>query len=90
MLLNGLPPTDPELYRPFYVGNHRPDGTLIDDRDPYLYWLLPILRTDANLPFSEIKDYCRLHAGDSRWVRPQGAQAWTEGDPPKAGNPEAK
>ena len=62
-----LKPTDPTLYRPYYIGNYRADGTQIDDRDPYLYWLLPILRDRPTDPHSPIKDYTRLHAGDPNW-----------------------
>lgn len=69
-------PADPVLYRPHYMGNYNAAGEVLDakdgERDPYLYWLLPILRSDMNDPNSEIRDFCRLHAGDSEWVRPAG------------------
>jgi hypothetical protein len=80
----GNSPTDPVLYRPYYMGSYDIEGTLKDgdgeDRDPYLYWLLPVLRSsDANSP---VLDYCRLHAGDRNWVRPAGSLEWTEPPPP--------
>ncbi len=59
-----LTPTDPTLYQPFYVGNFNKYGTRMNDGDPYLFWLLPILRVQANNPHSQIKDWCRVHAGD--------------------------
>ncbi|HZZ80555.1 MAG TPA: hypothetical protein VFE62_18775 [Gemmataceae bacterium] len=71
-------PTDPQLYWPYYMGDYDQEGKLLDGDprfgDPYLYWLLPILRTKTNDPASEIRDYCRLHAGDSHWVRPPGKE----------------
>lgn len=75
--VNHLSPTDPILYRPYYMGNYDAAGEVLDgkwnkDRDPYLYWLLPIMRTEMSNPNSEVKDYCRLHAGDPNWVRPMG------------------
>jgi hypothetical protein len=74
-------PSDPTLYRPFYMGSYNAAGDLLDAKwgptdDPYLYWLVPILRTDPNDPNSEIKDFCRRHAGDSNWVRPAGETQW--------------
>ncbi len=63
-----LPPNDPTLYRPFYVGNYGADGKLIDDLDPYLYWMLPILRDGPHDdPDTKINDFCRKHAGDPNW-----------------------
>lgn len=84
-----LPPADPVLYRPFYMGNYDKDGKVLDaergpNRDPYLYWLVPILRTNKDDPNSEIKDYCRKHAGDSKWVRPEGKLDWVN---PRDPNP---
>ena len=66
--LQELPPNDPTLYRPYYVGNYRADGKQIDEQDPYLYWMLPILR-DGPYDDSEAKinDFCRKHAGDANW-----------------------
>ncbi len=68
------------------MGFHDADGELKDsdfgiNRDPYLYWLLPIVRRRMDDPESGILDYCRYHAGDSEWVRVPGSTIWTE--PPK-------
>jgi hypothetical protein len=73
---NHLPPTDPELYRPYYVGNYDSAGQLINEQDPYLYWLLPVLRDRGNDPDSTIKDHARRHAGDPNWVRDGRTKAW--------------
>ena len=79
--VNRRSPTDPVLYRPFYMGNYDKDGEVLDaewgpKRDPYLYWLLPILRSNINDKDSEVKDHCRQHAGDSKWVRPARMNEW--------------
>jgi hypothetical protein len=70
-LVNEVPPTDPRLYRPIYMGNFDRDGKLIDtaENDPYLYWLMPVLTESPNNPLAPIRDYCRRHAGDPNWVR---------------------
>ena len=70
-LVNNLPPTDPQLYQPIYMGNHDQNGNLLEnaDDDPYLYWLLPILNDRPNDPLSPVKDHARHHAGDPKWVR---------------------
>lgn len=73
-----LPPSDPTLYRPFYVGNYDGSGERIEENDPYLYWLLPIIRDvprnarNVDLRSLDIKDYARLHAGDPNWIRKPG------------------
>lgn len=70
-LVNGLPPTDPQLYRPIYMGNFDRAGKLLEtaEDDPYLYWLMPILSDQPTDPHSPIKDYARKHAGDLKWIR---------------------
>lgn len=75
---NHIPPTDPELYRPFYAGNFRANGELIEDGDPYRYWLITSVRDNPFDPESGIRDYCRLHAGDPNWYRPRGDTEWVE------------
>jgi hypothetical protein len=75
---NGIPPTDPELYRPFYAGQFNKHGHLIEDQDPYRYWLITSIRQNPNNPDSGIYDFCRLHAGDPRWYRPPGRKEWIE------------
>jgi hypothetical protein len=78
-----MPPADPVLYRPYYMGNYDSDGEVLDakpgpERDPYLYWLLPILRANMNEPNGEVYDWCRKHAGDTAWVRPAGQTRWVD------------
>jgi hypothetical protein len=71
-----LPPNDPELYHPFYVGNYNARGEPIEDQDPYRFWLVPVIRDETNNPDSVIRDYSRLHAGDPNWIRRNGV--WTD------------
>jgi hypothetical protein len=73
---NNIPPTDPSLYRPFYLGNYGADGKRMEDQDPYRFWLLPSLREFPSDPDSKIWDFARLHAGDPHWVRPTGSTEW--------------
>jgi hypothetical protein len=74
---------DPELYRPFYMGTFNPEGKLLDPEDPFLYWLLPVLRDQTIDPQSPITDYTRLHAGDPRYISPSAApgapRIWVDG-----------
>ena len=40
----GVKPDEEWLYLPYYQGEFDPDGNLMNPQDPYLYWLIPILR----------------------------------------------
>ena len=70
-------PRDPTNYYPFYQGEYTPDGTLKDPDDPFLYWLIPILKraqpragvasTSLQEQEYEIVDYCTAHAELSSW-----------------------
>lgn len=76
-------PNDPGFYYPYYFGEYDLDGHLLDAKDPFLYWLLPIQREENN-KFAPIKDWARKHAGDRAWigwVDEQGKQQWGERDP---------
>jgi hypothetical protein len=71
-------PNDPETYYPFYYGQFAADGSLIDDNDPFLYWLLPILREQPgsfkeNVP---IYNWCHKHAGDPQWSKRKWDGPW--------------
>jgi hypothetical protein len=74
-LREGVPPTDPTLYQPYYFGEYTADGRLkessyyaeydedgevvYEERDPYLYWLIPIIREDDGT----VTNYVKIHAG---------------------------
>ena len=71
-----LSANDPILYRPFYMGWYSPDGTLEDEQrysaggilqegDPFLDWLLPIVRMDDTTGITEGLR-ARLHAGEGK------------------------
>jgi hypothetical protein len=71
-LAKGDDPTAPWSYVPYYQGEFTPDGKLMDLNDPYLYWVVPIVRkhrtsgyTVASAlgePEDEAIDYMELHA----------------------------
>ncbi len=68
-LANGGDPRDWTLYLPYYMGKYDKDGTLLDPRDPFMYWLLPILRENSVDPQSPLNFYVFKHAGDADWHR---------------------
>jgi hypothetical protein len=86
-LAEGAEPTDPTLYLPYFMGEFDPEGNLKtpaaavefsnpetgqpERRDPFLYWLIPIMRTvdDPQTPFrtllrQKVVNYVKIHAGD--------------------------
>ena len=77
---NRFSPTDPHLYRPYYLGNYTPDGERLEDLDPYRFWMLPAWRKDPTDPESMVLDFARLHAGDENWVGvwENGNLVWTD------------
>jgi hypothetical protein len=67
---------------------YTPEGELALVADPFLYWLLPIGREyfpptpdgfgGQHPGYVLIRDYCRKHAGDPRWVQKlQLDEAWS-------------
>ena len=72
----GIEARDPEFYRPYYMGQYDAKGNLVDTDDPFLYWLLPIVRDNIQDPNSAIRNYAMRHAGDPAWFRPAGQQGW--------------
>jgi hypothetical protein len=67
----GRSPLDPTVYLPYYQGEFDAEGNLKGPRDPFLYWLLPILRVDeAGGPGGPgqpappvVRDFVAIHAG---------------------------
>jgi hypothetical protein len=74
LYIQGADPRDPVFYRPYYMGDFTPDGTQTNTGDPFLYWLLPIIRDNEG----RVRDYARRHAGDPNWVRPLDSNEWTK------------
>jgi hypothetical protein len=64
---HGADPHDWVNYLPYYMGMYNPEGALLDSKDPFLYWLLPILREDTRDPGSRLNCYIFKHAGDDEW-----------------------
>jgi len=66
----GWDPCFPTLYVPFYMGEFDREGkmTSAGAEDPFLYWLLPILKKDKSKPDSEILAYVFRHAGEPAWI----------------------
>jgi hypothetical protein len=68
-LAMGGDPRDWIYYLPYYVGKYDVDGRLMDPHDPFLFWLLPILRERDNDPQSPLLRHIFKHSGDPDWVR---------------------
>jgi hypothetical protein len=45
----GMRPTDPSTYLPYYQGTFDADGNLMNLPDPFLYWLIPIMWTPEKM-----------------------------------------
>jgi hypothetical protein len=84
-IAEGWDPYDPIMYSAYYQGEYNPDGTSKKNfhaedglPDPFLFWLIPILREDPQAPETpsadgphrlpgppkgEVKNYVLVHAG---------------------------
>jgi hypothetical protein len=86
-IAQGWDPYDPIMYCPYYQGEFEPDGTPQNkyfdkngrpEPDPFLYWLIPIVREDKRAqetpsaagprrppgpPKGEVKNFVLVHAG---------------------------
>ncbi|HYV34458.1 MAG TPA: hypothetical protein VE988_02065 [Gemmataceae bacterium] len=69
-MARGADPRDWIYFLPYYVGKYDVNGQLLDPQDPFLYWLLPIMREAEEDPKSRLKCYFIKHAGDAEWVLP--------------------
>jgi hypothetical protein len=65
----GADPHDWIYFVPYYQGRYDPDGNLLDPDEAFLYWVLPILRENANDPNSPLLYYVYRHSGDEKWFR---------------------
>jgi hypothetical protein len=90
-LMDDFDPCDPVMYLPYYMGQYDAKGRLLDGefdteghlndeskKDPFLYWLLPILRDNpADREHSLIRAYVFRHAGEQAWVsQPDRPKEW--------------
>jgi hypothetical protein len=78
--LHGMEGNDPQLYRPYYLGEFHPDGKLKQEQDPFLYWLLPSVRDNPADLGSPIRSWARKHAGDPEWIWSWDLKRWVEGE----------
>jgi hypothetical protein len=71
-----LDPFHPVTYRAYFLGDYAPDGTLVNPRDPLLYWLIPVLpkpggAAPGDKTGKDYDDYLSRHAGcEVEWRRP--------------------
>ncbi len=76
-----MDPRDPINYRPYYMGRYNAKGEILDMNkydsqgkllepgDPFLFWLLPMLRDPPTYVLkSPIKSWAARHAGDPDWI----------------------
>jgi hypothetical protein len=61
-------PFDPTMYLPYYQGEFDKDGNLLDADDPFLYWLIPIIREPlpGDSKKMRVVDYVKIHANGSK------------------------
>jgi hypothetical protein len=78
LVAGGIDPVrDPTHFRPIFMGEYSPEGVLLEPDDPFLYWLLPIMRVQRGQEV-EIRNYAAHHAGDPRWVRRGKSEEWID------------
>jgi hypothetical protein len=49
-LAKGRDPFDPLQTAPYFMGEFDEKGTLLNPKDPFLYWYLPVVRVSPNFP----------------------------------------
>jgi hypothetical protein len=49
-LAQGRLPTEDTYYSAIYVGKYDRDGNLLDPRDPFLFWYMPIMKVPVGFP----------------------------------------
>lgn len=49
-LNEGKDPLDPTTFIPTYMGKYDTEGKLLDPKDPFLFWHVPIIRVPASYP----------------------------------------
>jgi hypothetical protein len=76
-LAEGMSPLDPTLYLPYYQGEFDSEGNLKDPDDPFLDWLIPIIRLEKGedtvflgiLPYPDQPPTARRHGEVRDYVR---------------------
>jgi hypothetical protein len=81
----GIDPTEKHFYYPYFQGEFTPDGQLKNAQDPYLYWLIPIVKTHDPATFrrGELPDFHPEDKPDLRIVDllEEHARLPTQGSP---------
>lgn len=72
---NGDDPQDPLLYRPYFMGEFYPDGNVLNTDDPFLFWMLPIVR-DPGHPKKLTASFALRHAEDPNWAARWENERW--------------
>jgi hypothetical protein len=78
---------DPTNYVPYYMGKYDLDGRLLDPEDPFLYWILPIVKVPESYPgdkhnpvpltstplpgATKLLDFVEIHANQSDKIQKQ-------------------
>lgn len=68
--VNRVSPFEQTMHLPYYMGEFDRDGKLLNEVDPFLYWVIPIMRVPKPVdpdfpnapPETEVQDYRMLHA----------------------------
>jgi len=83
-IVDGREPQDPLWFRPTYAGEYDAAGNMLDPNDPFLWWVLPVLRDDRTRMTSTVRNWALKHAGDPNWIWDSSKKEWTDKEP-KAG-----
>lgn len=59
-------PLDKTMFYPYFLGSFDKTGKMIDPNDPFLYFLLPITRSNNPNEPSVLTDSLEIHAGDQK------------------------
>lgn len=62
-IADGIDPSEQHFYYPYFQGEFTPDGKMKNPRDPYLYWLIPIVKTHDPAAF-RVGRLSPFHPGD--------------------------
>jgi hypothetical protein len=55
----GYDPMDPRLFWAWFMGEFNRDGELLDPKEPFLYWRLPIVKVAQRFPLEGVISYSR-------------------------------
>jgi hypothetical protein len=79
-VIDGIDPCAPTEFEPYFMGAFNAAGQLLDEQDPYLYWLIPIYQEQVVTekgPQVRIYNWLLLHGGDRNWIMHPGKNVWS-------------